>query len=348
MRGGKVLGEGNYGCIVSPHYPCKKDKDKGSSNNKVSKLAELDRVFDPQIYYKLAKIPNYEKYFIFPHRSCEINTNMIRSDDKKGCKGVKMSKRNKTIHNSIMKKGDYDLGKIPKTGANEVANYLSKLLKGIKVLINNSIIHLDIKAGNIIIHENDAYLIDFDDIFNITDWNGFNRFLQGFGYMENTYVWPPEIYYLFDAYIEDIPNYLMRYHDSMTRTKANFKKMGEKIMVYELGLAILETSDNIIYSKSKEKLLHFVEMRMLDSNPLKRINIRDALSFLNKNFPKKSPVKKSAVKKSAVKKSAVKKSVGKKQKKSVGKKSVGKKSVGKKQEKYDQTWLDGLNYYFGF
>ena len=277
-NGGKVLGEGNYGCIVHPSYPCKSRK-----KNKVSKLSNPDRTAPiPKVYRKISKIPNYHNYFIFPNEICSINPDSISSDDKKGCKMVKF---NKTVINSIMQKGDHDLANTGKISTSTAVSYLKKLLKCISILAKHRIAHFDIKALNILIHNKQAYLIDFDDYFNPTDWYEFDDFLKGFSYMKDTYVWPPEIYFLFNHFAPKMPPIIEDYlHFMFDEKTSSFKKFIEKIMIYELGLAFLEITDDIKKSKSKDNFLHFLKFHMLDQNPYTRITITQAQFYLNKNF----------------------------------------------------------------
>jgi serine/threonine protein kinase len=272
---GKVLGEGNYGCVVSPAYSC----DNNIIKNKVSKLSNSNKTHPhPNVYKSLKKIKNYQNYFIFPQKTCEINTNNININDKNNCEQVNLF-RFKTISNSIMEKGDFDLSDVSKTNVFTMISYLYKLLQSIKLLTDNNIAHLDIKPLNIVIKNNQPFIIDFDDNFNPQNWVEYSKFIHNFGYMTDTYIWPPETYYSFDNFYRNTPTYISNYMDNID----NYQEFIEKIMIFELGLAFHTIFDSIKKSKNKPIMQKLIN-NMIEPDPQKRFNIKQSINFIKNKF----------------------------------------------------------------
>ena len=76
QKGGKIIGNGGYGCVFQPALACQKD-NKTNLQNKVSKLfpkiyAQQEYNFVKQIFPLLKTIPNAENYFILkPLKLCQ-------------------------------------------------------------------------------------------------------------------------------------------------------------------------------------------------------------------------------------------------------------------------------------
>lgn len=272
--GGKVIGKGSYGCIVYPHYPCPKSKSR-SRTKKVSKISPPDEEVIQAIYAKLSKIKNHSKYFIFPIENCHIKTKEISKQDIKQCKHLKLYKQPKII-NSIMLKGDHNLSETKRIQFRTVIKYIKTLIQSTILLKDNRICHFDIKGLNIIIRNRTPYYIDFDDTFNLTGWNEFKIFIKNFAYMNDTYVWPIEVYSYFDHFSKDIPDYVYSYME-----KINWKRYIDKVMVWELGLAFSHIMDKVMNNKKKHKLNELIGL-MLIVNPHKRFNLKQCLDFINK------------------------------------------------------------------
>ena len=269
-NGGKVLGEGNYGCIVHPAYPCPSSK---STKKKVSKLSTdiTDKV--PIVYQKLKQIKNYKDFFIFPDLSCVIKSSTIKKIDKQNCKNTNLN--NQFILNSTMAKGNYDLYNLPpNTTEYTFAKYLLKLLNAIHILSKNNIAHFDIKALNIIIKNNNAFLIDFDDVFNPTNEAQLTEFLYSFSHMTDKYVWAPEIYFQFEYFFDDIPEFLLKYIEN-----SSYKQFITNAMIFSLGLAFDD------YHLSRD-FTYLIE-QMIRIEPNKRISIPHAIKYVKKYLLKK-------------------------------------------------------------
>ena len=271
QNGGKVLGEGNYGCIITPAYSC---QNTDNIHNKVSKLSQSQQKIDYDIYKSIRKIKNYDKFFIIPEESCIIESKHIHNNDKLDCKEIDL--RQKLVLNQIMIKGDYDLYHMPTITSNKAITYFKHLLNCIRVLSINKIAHLDIKSINILIHNDKPYLIDFDDTFNPRNWIEFKIFLDSFDHLTDEYIWPPEVYYYFKKFRKSIPPEIKEYLNNLHF----YKRFIDKVMVYSLGLAFKNVKHNIKNDPLKSKLYKELVSKMIEPNPYFRPTIAKCLLIL--------------------------------------------------------------------
>lgn len=289
-HGGKRLGEGNYGCTVSPAYKCKSNINPQTN---ASKLSDKNSQQNPEIFKYIRNIKNYKNHFVIPFENCLIHSKNINIDDKRECENINLF-HNKKFINSIMIKGDYNLYETPKININTTIKYLLQLLKSTDLLVKHNIAHLDIKSLNILIRKNNAYFIDFDDIFCPTNWDEFTYFIDSFTHMKSHYIWPPEIYFQFDKFLSSMPTYIVDYLNSITTQFINekqillsYKQFIEKIMIYLLATSFYDIYDVIIDNKNK-KLKNLLDL-MASNNPDDRPSIKYCIKYLKKNFTNKSP-----------------------------------------------------------
>jgi hypothetical protein len=220
QKGGKVLGQGSYGCVISPPILC---SSKINKLNKVSKLINLTNAskaeYDEAINeYKSGEIfkkvdPN-NMYFLPGIDLCEItdkDKNITKQNQKdiEKC-GFKDNKQTFLL-NILMKKGD-DFPKITKE-LNET-NFLKSLayvLNGAnKSIYDLNICLLDIKGDNILYSKDDdseeiyPVFIDFSDNFVIKSGDEFINFIRDFSPQLPYYpTWGLEISILFLDYFID-------------------------------------------------------------------------------------------------------------------------------------------------
>ena len=278
-KGGKRLGEGNYGCTVSPAYKCKSNINKIKNASKLSNLKNTEE--DPIIYEYIKKIPNFKKYFVIPYEKCIIDNKNIKLIDIKECQNINLL-TNEQFTNSIMIKGDYDLFHTKNISLNTAIKYIKKLLEAISILVKHNIAHFDIKSLNILIKDNESYFIDFDDTFSPINWMEFRDFINSFAHMTTNYIWPPEIYLQFTKY-KYMPQYIYNYLDNIKINDKGYKQFITKIMIYLLGNSFLDIYNKINKHKSKHLFKKLLK-DMTENNPEKRPSIQECYKYINTNF----------------------------------------------------------------
>jgi len=224
QKGGRVLGSGKDGCVIDPPIMCNSNM---KSKNKVSKIMNIDyflndrgkqvkmtkkhikslrkeydfgkifRDIDPKSHYFLAGMDMCKKSFVIDKISEDLQ------DDLNRCKYDK----NKTLNafNIIMKKGIDFKRILRRLKQDDVLKSLVYLLEGMKLLIKNDILLLDIKGGNLLyspdeVIDKKAYpvFIDFSDDMVMKNKKDFKKWLEYFSYNLGTYsTWGFELYSIF-------------------------------------------------------------------------------------------------------------------------------------------------------
>ena len=156
----KVIGEGSYGCVHKPSLICK-DKDI-KYKNKVSKLMKTENAeIELSEYDKIMEVDNNEDFFISKPEICvpKLTVKNLMSIEK--CRDFNIINID-DYSLLVIPDGGMDLNKFVeniKTMENNKHNrdkimefWLSGhvLLKGIKEMLEKSIIHHDLKPGNIV------------------------------------------------------------------------------------------------------------------------------------------------------------------------------------------------------
>jgi serine/threonine protein kinase len=154
-KGGRVIAQGKTAKIIDPAIPC---KDKRYKMEKyISRVTKYKRMLissNTHAMEALKKIDPDQKYFIYP-KYCESG-DLLPENIEDG-----ITEENKHI-SEILYKGniswyDYVLTNKP------TEKQLNHLLKAIKLLHSNGIVHGDLHRGNIILmDDNLPRLIDFD------------------------------------------------------------------------------------------------------------------------------------------------------------------------------------------
>ena len=192
-RGGEAIASGAFGCVFKPSLPC---SDGTSRENYISKLMFNKNAFNEMKEIDNVKtiidtIPNNEKYFIpnsqEPIFNCSLQLDKIKQgdlDNSNKCKNLKKDEswtrsKNKEawIRENIPKleliqqpDGGIDLSKylkkIPLNKFEDTFNIInSKLIDlieyGIIKMNEKGLLHLDIKADNMVYNDNKLRLIDW-------------------------------------------------------------------------------------------------------------------------------------------------------------------------------------------
>ena len=254
----KKLGNGSFGCIISPNIKCKNEiflsEKTSDSRNKVGKLFYFHEDFTRELNMgkMISKIEDAEKYFILPISYCEnitinntimeqckvIETKSVREFTSKEKELFEKNRNDTEVDQITMLYAGIDTEQYIST----LPDYKIPLLVWVKLLENvfngvskldtQNICHCDIKHDNIMYMDNTLKLIDFglstqyDQLYPI----------DGYGYRV---IWPIE-FYLYDIIGESAFNYNYTSH-------AN-----KKIQLYNTELCRF-TSSRYKYYHSEEQ-----------------------------------------------------------------------------------------------
>ena len=177
----KLLSQGGFGCVYYPGFDCdgKADGDK----KYVTKLQLNDVSSDNELFIseKIKKIDNYQNFFAPIESVCDIDLRIINNDILEKCEVVKG-------------KGDYNKYTLMKIAYINQKNYFNAirrdsikntyviveifnsfnyLLTSLNLLIQNNIVHFDLKEENIIYNQYsyNPIIIDFGISIDIGKFN---------------------------------------------------------------------------------------------------------------------------------------------------------------------------------
>ena len=193
IKGGAIIGQGSFGCVVSPNLKC----NPNDSRTNISKLIINKSDYDEEIKALniIKPVDPTMKYILFPIDTCKLNRNLkdkfiscisCNNKDLQQCDlNVKdqFDENNnpaKINYNIIMKYGGNDLYHLNKTQTElfikNFEYYFKYLLSGIKHFHSNNILHRDIKPDNIVINnKGEIRFIDIGFIHQLSK-NDFNTF----------------------------------------------------------------------------------------------------------------------------------------------------------------------------
>jgi len=159
MIGGSLLSQGGYGCVFHPEINC---KGKETTKKKyISKIQKNDFSAENEISIgkhieKAIKTKEEQMYFAPVISQCPINVSKIKVKGVDECKIIEGN----NVTDFLLMKIRYINGGVLDTFISENKNsslifslfvsILSGLLKRVEFLIQNNIIHFDIKGQNII------------------------------------------------------------------------------------------------------------------------------------------------------------------------------------------------------
>ena len=177
----KLLSQGGFGCVYYPGFDCdgKADGDK----KYVTKLQLNDVSSDNELFIseKIKKINNYQNFFAPIESVCDIDLRIINNDILEKCEVVKgkgdynkytLMKiayiNQKNYFNAISRDSIKNTYVIV-----EIFNSFSYLLTSLNLLIQNKIVHFDLKEENIIYNQYsyNPIIIDFGISIDIEKFN---------------------------------------------------------------------------------------------------------------------------------------------------------------------------------
>ena len=168
----KILGEGGYGMVITPNFPCSGVPSSGAN---VSKLFKRIKDFDEErhIGEVLRGVGINPEFFILPLNSCEYN--ITNTDKNKFAIEVRERLAGWLKNHIIYPKGDHDLAKEStslsigtnvffksKNIINAISIFTNKsrnILQGLKQLHDNGYFHNDIKDVNCVVAADGLYKI---------------------------------------------------------------------------------------------------------------------------------------------------------------------------------------------
>lgn len=203
MKGGKLLSEGGFGCVFNPSLDC---NGKQESEKFVSKIQRYDKSAKNEIAIGklLSSLAEYKSHFAPIISYCSIDVGEIKDKDKNKC----MLFKKKKTKNYVMMKLDYVDGMeflqymIKNANSvqiiNNIINSFNHLLRSISLLVNQNIIHYDLKGSNILYSNKKKIplIIDFGLSINMNNIDKLNLNEVFYTYAPQYYVWPLEVHYL--------------------------------------------------------------------------------------------------------------------------------------------------------
>jgi len=243
MIGGALLSQGGYGCVFYPEISCRGVETK--NKKAVSKIQKKDFSAENEIKIgniitKASKTSEEKNSFAAVISHCPINVSRIRTDGMENCKIITQ----KSSDQYIMMKIKYVQGGVLDTFITTNQNnplifslfvsIYAHLLRSIRFLIRQHIVHFDIKGQNIIYNKvrEIPVMIDFGLSIPIKELEKTKQFYHYFYvYAPEYYVWPLEVHFF---------NFLQNI--STTPSKADIRSMVEEYV--DNNAALLAVSPN--------------------------------------------------------------------------------------------------------
>ena len=263
----QLLSQGGFGCVYYPGINCKGEKNENKKN--VTKIQKFDFNAENEIYIgnKIKKIMNYNLYFLPVISSCPIDLAYIKSASLIDCEVIS---RNKGLDFIIM-----DIPYIVNTSffsfltdfhknkkhilINLIETY-SYLLNSIQHLVDNKIVHYDLKSENILYNTNtnNPIIIDFGISIPIHKLTQSSLREYFYIFAPDYYIWPLEVHLinfmlheninssLSETNIQYICKQFIEHNKALELFSSEFKKKYENLCIESLTSYLGYTSDNIM------------------------------------------------------------------------------------------------------
>jgi hypothetical protein len=205
MSNPKKVGEGSYGCVHNPPLKCR-NKPYNPDPTKVSKILTKKNANDELKEFKLIqKADKNEDFHLGKPESCFPDTNKENKTAVDECKRFSSAWINTQYKLLLLKNGGDNLSqienklkklKVNSTNRRRLENFwldMSRLIYGSKVLMDNGIVHHDLKQQNIVYNEKTGRVnfIDFGLMTTIKEMlKGANNSYYPFG---AHWSFPPDI-----------------------------------------------------------------------------------------------------------------------------------------------------------
>lgn len=170
----KLINQGTFGCVYKPSFLC--DGNTLKEEDYITKIQTKDGISrqEESIGNQLQNIHNYDQHYAGIMKTCPIELSKIEDNELKKCEFIEKQTMSETpqeyVASTIKYVGkedviDYFLSKInkPQQYIMSLFHMHYHLLKALEQLQSSNIIHYDLKANNIMIHDikKTPIIIDF-------------------------------------------------------------------------------------------------------------------------------------------------------------------------------------------
>lgn len=175
----KLFDAGAYGCIYYPGIDCKGNRIEDTMVSKI--VNDKDALHEIAISKLIKKIKNYQHHFLPVESFCNVKQSLPIVK----CNAIKHHSKFKILYIPYKET-------LPTTY--DFNTLYHALLQSIQLLIQNKIVHFDIKPGNVILSDK-PYILDFNLSFSMKQImaNLENVFYK---YYPSYYYWPLEVHLL--------------------------------------------------------------------------------------------------------------------------------------------------------
>ena len=169
----ELIGQGTYGCVFKPEFPCYKNTNTFRSD--IARKSLIGKVFkskesgdkEVEIMKTINKIDSKGAFTMPMLKSCEILLDINKLDDKNKCRHINYDiKEIREMHQLTYEHGHTNLYDFIMNNYNkyDIFNYINaviNIIKGICKLNDNKMCHRDMKETNLLMKRKNLYMIDF-------------------------------------------------------------------------------------------------------------------------------------------------------------------------------------------
>lgn len=289
----EILGEGSFGCVVSPPIPCESNKKNISkTKSEVGKIFVDAKDFKKEVATAklVAKIDPTGKNLLTPSEHCETSTASVRDPSITwSCEALRGSGKGR-LYQLMMPYGGERLDeyvKKHKPSRMEFLRLMIPVMEAIVQLQQHKYCHQDIKVSNILVTpEHKAILIDYSLMVPFNDvYTPSNRH-----YLRHTYLsYPPEykaVYYkdedkarVMGEIMANTSKYASRFRKAWAKERKwiynNLKDLTantNKIDVYSLGTVFIRIDEEYLRARKGTDAFYRLVDDMVAVNPAKRLS----------------------------------------------------------------------------
>lgn len=318
MRGGRLLGQGSYGCVFSPGFQCavqgsSRDTLLSRKEKTVSKIQVYndEAKNEESIGMKLRDISNADIYFQVLESVCPVTIEQIKDEDIEKCELQSLTTSNLVMLTLSFIQGEHPIQWLRKK--NQPLVHLEKFIKNlctsVTILADHSIVHNDLKNDNILVKpSNKPILLDFGLALDVS----LPTYHKSFFYAPQFEIFAPETHLMNELVTDDKINEIIFYalrplslflekeflekyrvalHTSLTRLKglseekkrAKIKTYWDTWDVYSIAYLLLEClfllrSEGHV--EENETYHRLLEWGLRGIHPFRRVNAREWKSLI--------------------------------------------------------------------